>query len=59
MLMQLLKIMKLYMNCGIIAVLHDGHNIEHIMGNFLSTAQKHNRQNLEHIRSGPSESPPL
>ena len=45
---------ELWHNCSA-----DGHNIEHIMGNFLSTAQKHNRQNLEHIRSGPSESSQL
>ena len=47
MLMELLKILKLYMNCGIIAVVVD--IILSIMGNFLSTAQKHNRQNFEHI----------
>ena len=57
MLMQLLIIIisiKLYMNCGIIAVVHGGHNIEHKWITFLSTAQKHNRQNFEHNRSRPN-----
>ena len=52
MLMQLLKILKLYMNCGIIAVVIS--IILSIIGNFLSTAQKHNRQNFEHYRLGPN-----
>ena len=52
MLMQLLKILKLYMNCGKIAVMMG--IILSVIGNFLSTAQKHNRQNFEHNRPGPS-----
>ena len=42
------------MNCGITAVVHGGHNIEHKWITFLSTAQKHNRQNFEHNRSRPN-----
>ena len=43
--------MQLYMNCGIIAVVVG--IILRIIDDFLSTAQKHNRQNFEHNRLGP------
>ena len=43
-----IKIIKLYMNCGIIAVVVV--IILNIMGYFLSTAQKHYRQTIEHNR---------
>ena len=39
------------MNCGIIAVAMG--IILSIIGDFLSTAQKHNRQNFEHNRLEP------
>ena len=48
MLIQLLKIIKPHMNCGIIAVVMV--IILSMIGNFLSTAQKHNRQNFKHKR---------
>ena len=41
-----IKMIKLYMNCGIISVMMS--IILSIVGNFLSTAQKYNRQNFEH-----------
>ena len=40
------------MNCGIITVVMG--IILSIMGNFLSTAQKHNRKNFAHNRPGPT-----
>ena len=40
------------MNCGIIAVVMG--TIFNIMGKFLSTAHKHNRQTFEHNNSDPS-----
>ena len=43
-----IKIIKLYMNCGIIAVVMV--IILNIIGYFLSTAQKHYRQTIEHNR---------
>ena len=52
-----LKIIKLYMNCGIIAVVMG--IILSIIDNFLSTAQKHNRQNFEHNRPGLNQNSTL
>ena len=51
MLMQSLKLIKLHMNCGIITVVMG--IILNIIGDILSTAQKHNRQNFEYNRPGP------
>ena len=49
---QLLKITKLYMNCGITAVVMG--MIVSMMGYILSTVQKHNRLKIEHNRQGPN-----
>ena len=45
MLIWLLKTIKLYINCGIIAVVMGV--ILNIIGNFLSSAHKHNTVNVE------------
>ena len=50
--MQSLKIIELYINCGIIGVVMG--IILSVIGDFLSTAQKHNRQKFEHNRPRPN-----
>ena len=45
-----IKIIKSYTNCGIIAVVMG--IILSIIGNFLSIAQKHTRYKIEHNRPG-------
>ena len=50
MLIWLLKALKMYMNCCILAVVMG--IILSIIGNFLNSAQKHDSHKIEHYRLG-------